>query len=76
MRHLPARVDAGIRAAGAHDFCVHLEQVAEDAFEFALHRAQVTLSRPPSESGAVVGDVEAQTNQPVTRESGDGLIDG
>jgi hypothetical protein len=76
MGYLAACVHPRIRAAGALHRHRHAVQMPEDTLQLTLHRAQsgsLRLRGPAMEVTTVVGDVEAQTKQPVTGGSGDGL---
>jgi hypothetical protein len=73
VRHLPARVDTGIGATSARDVSWLVHEIADDAFEFTLNRTKVRLLCPTMEIGSVIGDVEADANQPAPI-TGNGLI--
>jgi hypothetical protein len=67
MRHLTAGMHSRIRSPRARDVDSDPEQVPQDPLQLSLHGAQVRLLRPSGEVASVVGDVQAQTNQPVAR---------
>jgi hypothetical protein len=58
-RHLAARVDAGVRAAGHRERNAFAERGRERVLEHALDGAQPVLARPAGEVATVVGDQEA-----------------
>lgn len=77
MCHLAVGMHARVRTAGTLHRDRDAEEVTKHPLQFPLHGAQARLRglcAPAVELAAVVGDVEAQTNQPVTGYSGDGLI--
>ncbi len=73
MDHLPARVHPCVGPAGAGDPQVRQpEHGREGALELGLHGAQAGLGGPAGEVGAVVPQVEAQTDEPAVPGVGGG----
>jgi hypothetical protein len=69
----------GIGSARACDLRVstpHLfpPEEAQHAFKLTLDGSQTLLLRPARKIAAVVGNVEANTNQPASESIGDGLF--
>jgi len=62
VSHLPAGVDAGVRAAGTDegDRLVEPQGAGDPGLEFVLDGAQAVLRRPAMEAGSVVADVQPE----------------
>ena len=77
MRYLAARMHACVGAArnGQLRWFGQPQHGGECRLEVALHGAQPGLAGPAGESGAVVPEVEADTNEPGTTVGGAGLVD-
>ena len=66
VHDLSTRMDAGVGASRDRRLRpnIEMQRNAQRFLEFALHRPQVRLRRPPVEVGAVVAEVDAQSHGP------------
>ena len=72
MRHLATCMHTSIGTTSTCQRHRLPEHMPQNGFHLALDGPQVTLMGPAVEVGTVIGNVQAQTDQPAT--SGSGLI--
>ena len=60
---LPERMDPGVGPPGAVEDHSLADNGGDDVFERILHGVSSALALPPTESGAVIGDLEAEFHQ-------------
>ena len=64
MRYLTGGVDTGVGSTGNGQLNRASKHRSQLVFDLTAHGAQIGLAGPTREVGAVVGDVEPQSNEP------------
>ena len=64
VRDLAGGVHPGIRPPRDDELRLPTEDAGDRGLQGALHRPQLRLTRPPAETGAVIGEIQAQPHAP------------